>query len=90
MILRDVRVRLPVGGEFRYRRRLHHCIRETICGLLVAAGSLTAVAAAIPDLLTDMLVPALAISPLHHLRATDDQSLDLPGCYQLRLRLRGG
>ena len=57
---------------------------------MVAAGSLTAVAAAIPELLTDILVPALAISPLHHLRATDDQSLDLPGCNQFRLRLRGG
>ena len=37
-----------------------------------------------------MLVPTLAISPLHHLRATDDQSLDLPRCNQLGLRLRGG
>jgi len=90
MILSDVGVRrLPIGGE---RRRPRNRIREPVSGLvlLVAAGSLTAFAAAIPDLLTDMLVPTLAISPLHHLRPADDQSLDLPGRDQLRLGLRGG
>jgi hypothetical protein len=58
--------------------------------MLVAAGTLTAVAAAIPDFFTDMLIPALAIGPLHHLRPADDQPLDLPRGDQLRLRLRGG
>ena len=91
MILSDVGVRrLSVGGE---RRRPRQRIREPVHGclmLLVATGTLTAVAAAIPDLLTDMLIPALAIGPLHHLRPADDQSLDLPRGDQLRLRLRGG
>ena len=91
MILSDVGVRrLSVGGE---RRRPRQRIREPVHGclvLLVATGTLTAVAAAIPDLLTDMLIPALAIGPLHHLRPADDQSLDLPRGHQLRLGLRGG